>query len=71
MQRVEYNGENTMLCFKTKFTIVAHFGFLFGLFFLSPIEVLAAEKLSEGNTAWVMTATTLVLFMTMPGLSLF
>lgn len=28
-------------------------------------------SLSEGNTAWVLTATALVLFMTLPGLSLF
>ena len=32
---------------------------------------LAAEELSQGNTAWILTATALVLFMTIPGLSLF
>ena len=31
----------------------------------------AADTLSAGNTAWVLTSTALVLFMTLPGLSLF
>ncbi|MCZ6711936.1 MAG: ammonia channel protein, partial [Gammaproteobacteria bacterium] len=31
----------------------------------------AAEELNAGNTAWILTATALVLFMTIPGLSLF
>ncbi len=31
----------------------------------------SADTLNEGNTAWVLTATALVLFMTIPGLSLF
>ncbi|WP_426417253.1 ammonium transporter [Aestuariirhabdus sp. LZHN29] len=30
-----------------------------------------ADELSSGNTAWILTATALVLFMTLPGLSLF
>lgn len=30
-----------------------------------------AQELDAGNTAWIMTATALVLFMTIPGLSLF
>ncbi|MGY8999962.1 MAG: ammonium transporter [Rhodospirillales bacterium] len=38
---------------------------------LLPHEAFAADKLSNGNTAWVITATALVLFMTMPGLALF
>ena len=32
---------------------------------------LADDGLSAGNTAWILTATALVLFMTLPGLSLF
>jgi len=32
---------------------------------------LAADGLSSGNTSWVLTSTALVLFMTIPGLSLF
>src|SRR5918994_3810307 len=31
----------------------------------------APPELSEGDTAWIITATALVLFMTLPGLSLF
>ena len=30
-----------------------------------------AQKLDTGNTAWILTSTALVLFMTLPGLSLF
>lgn len=34
--------------------------------------VFAADAaLSSGNTAWILTATALVLFMTLPGLALF
>ena len=31
----------------------------------------ASDKLSSGDTAWIMTSTALVLFMTLPGLALF
>jgi Amt family ammonium transporter len=34
-------------------------------------EVTLAQELSTGNTAWILTATALVLFMTIPGLSMF
>ncbi len=37
---------------------------------LSPAAVLA-DELNSGDTAWMITATALVLFMTIPGLSLF
>lgn len=37
---------------------------------LSP-SVLAEDALSGSNTAWILTSTALVLFMTLPGLSLF
>jgi Amt family ammonium transporter len=30
-----------------------------------------ADELNVGDTAWILTATALVLFMTIPGLSLF
>lgn len=47
----------------------------FGISLLSiPTLALAAEeapKLNSGDTAWMLTATALVLFMTIPGLSLF
>ena len=41
----------------------------FGL--LAPGHALAAEGLNTGNTAWILTSTALVLFMTLPGLALF
>lgn len=34
-------------------------------------QVSSADELSGANTAWILTATALVLFMTLPGLSLF
>ena len=34
-------------------------------------SALASETLSSANTAWILTSTALVLFMTIPGLSLF
>ncbi len=36
-----------------------------------PSFAFAEDKLSSGDTAWMLTATALVLFMTIPGLSLF
>ena len=44
------------------------FALLVGLFFSLPAH---AEGISGADTAWVMTATALVLMMTIPGLSLF
>jgi Amt family ammonium transporter len=45
---------------------------LFALFLLLPGLALAQEsELSAGDTAWMLTATALVLMMTIPGLSLF
>jgi Amt family ammonium transporter len=38
---------------------------------LAPGIVLAEDQLSAGDTAWMLTSTALVLFMTIPGLSLF
>lgn len=38
---------------------------------LLPTTALAQAELNGANTAWIMTATALVLFMTLPGLSLF
>ena len=38
---------------------------------LVPALASAEDKLSAGDTAWMLTATALVLFMTIPGLSLF
>lgn len=45
---------------------------LLSLLFAAPGMVLAGDdSLSSGNTAWILTSTALVLFMTLPGLSLF
>jgi Amt family ammonium transporter len=46
---------------------------LFTLLFLFPSILFAGESqtLNTGNTAWVLTSTALVLFMTLPGLALF
>ena len=41
------------------------------LFTGSSTPVLAADALSGADTAWILTSTALVLFMTIPGLSLF
>jgi len=38
---------------------------------MAPGLVLADDELSSGDTAWMLTSTALVLFMTIPGLSLF
>ena len=45
---------------------------IWGLGLISP-QALAQEagSLSDGNTAWILTSTALVLFMTIPGLALF
>ena len=43
---------------------------LAGLVWLLPGTAQAAG-LSDGNTAWILTSTALVLFMTLPGLALF
>jgi Amt family ammonium transporter len=42
-----------------------------GVLFFWPISAVAADELSGGNTAWILTSTALVLFMTLPGLALF
>ena len=41
---------------------------LIGMF---PVSAMAEDTLSGADTAWIMTSTALVLFMTIPGLSLF
>ena len=38
---------------------------------MTPDAALAADQLNSGDTAWIITATALVLFMTLPGLALF
>ena len=48
---------------------IATIALVFG-FFINK-SAYAADKLSSGDTAWIITATALVLFMTLPGLALF
>ena len=43
--------------------------FLFSTLFFS--FTISADELNSGDTAWILTSTALVLFMTLPGLSLF
>ncbi len=43
----------------------------FCLFLLLASSASASEALDSGNTAWILTSTALVLFMTIPGLALF
>ena len=38
---------------------------------LLPFSAFAADALDTGDTAWILTSTALVLFMTLPGLALF
>ena len=45
--------------------------FAFALTLALPGAALAEDTLDSGNTAWVLTSTALVLFMTIPGLALF
>ncbi|MDN5872621.1 MAG: ammonium transporter, partial [Nitrococcus sp.] len=37
----------------------------------APLAAVAADEVDSGDTAWMLTSTALVLFMTIPGLSLF
>jgi Amt family ammonium transporter len=45
--------------------------FMIGGLLLAPSLAMAEEVLNSGDTAWMLTATALVLFMTVPGLALF
>ena len=49
-----------------KFTFI-----LFTLFYTIPALAQESAKLDTGNTAWMLTASALVVFMTIPGLALF
>ena len=46
-------------------------GLCAGLLLMLPGTALAADAMSGPNTAWILTSTALVLFMTLPGLALF
>ena len=47
------------------------FQIIFAITIFLPNSAQAADTLSRGNTDWIITATALVLFITMPGLALF
>ena len=42
-----------------------------GLLTGAPLAAFAEDAVDSGDTAWILTSTALVLFMTIPGLSLF
>ena len=44
---------------------------VFGLALLLTPSISSAQEINGANTAWILTSTALVLFMTLPGLSLF
>ncbi len=48
-----------------------YFRILVPLLLLAAPEIACAQELNQANTAWILTSTALVLFMTLPGLSLF
>jgi Amt family ammonium transporter len=50
---------------------MARLKYFAGFLLLAPASVFAADGLDTGDTAWMMTSTALVLFMTLPGLALF
>lgn len=51
--------------------LFSRIGLLSATVALVPQGALAQDQMSGGDTAWIITATALVLFMTMPGLALF
>lgn len=52
-------------------TIIKHKYLAAAVLFLLPNMATAQDALSGANTAWILTSTALVLFMTLPGLALF
>lgn len=54
---------------KKNMPVKMYLNLLFCLFLFPSLA--SADQLNQANTAWVMTSTALVLFMTIPGLSLF
>ena len=61
-------GTRLMTLFKNKTLMVGAFAFLLASV---PETAWAQDELSSGDTAWMLTSSVLVLFMTIPGLSLF
>ena len=54
----------------TKYKYLSVFAGIVALFALYPQSV-SADELSGADTAWILTSTALVLFMTIPGLAFF
>ena len=55
-----------------KFKLLLSLSVALLFFSMLPQETMAAEStLDTGDTAWILTSTALVLFMTLPGLALF
>lgn len=55
--------------FKSKYTYITSLLLLMAAMVMPSVAL--ADELNSGDTAWMLTATALVLFMTIPGLSLF
>ena len=64
--RVDNGGTLPMLI-----RFASRLGAAAGLVALSALPALASDGLDTGDTAWILSATALVLFMTLPGLALF
>ena len=65
-------GSNSGGCImNTPFKRLTFSAFLSFAIAVLPGNALAEDVLSKGDTAWVMTSTALVLFMTLPGLAVF
>ena len=58
-----------MIFFTSK--TIKNFFSLFTTLFLALISFPAFADINNGDTAWILTSTALVLFMTLPGLALF
>jgi len=71
MQSNYFNFKEMSMIKKNNINEKNIFNLFIALFvFLNPVEIMAQE-LDSGDTAWILTSTALVLFMTLPGLALF
>ena len=62
------------MLFKGTIIMISKFSnlkYIFGLALLLAPSISSAQEINGANTAWILTSTALVLFMTLPGLSLF
>ena len=56
---------------KPQMSFLSRMGLLALVAVTLPVPAMAEDVMSGGDTAWIITATALVLFMTLPGLALF